>query len=1566
MARRVNTKFLVIFSVIVLGGVASAFIVAGPLKTMIRGDRTKKLIESGDAAMKAAEEAESAQVKREKLDGAVRDYEQAVVADGRNPELLVKLGDAYTKLTQYDVHTYIGKSRAQWGRALELDPTHLPALRRLQDSYYAEAKIGYAEARFFTLLREKAEAIRRLDPKDLRAQSLVYIAPLNQWLANIETPPDQIDIAVAELGQLIAKHPDAPEVPDMAFFLAGAKAKRGVELKRGGQERQGNDQLAQAVQVFQEALKQQPANAELNYRFYELLKYVRSNDLERDNTQRYTETMRAALDRARELVKPEDAATFVKVYLAAHYVAIDQRNPKKAEQILLDLYNARPTDQRVRLALAKLWRFDRAKQDEAVRLLREPMVDGGWEGVEAKLKLDLEVQSLTELATMLIERYGQAKEAEKAEAMAEITATYDRIFSKVRERSYVLKLRGRIELLKGGPDANVRAIQTFEKAQAQYAVEWNGKEDLELTYLLARAYFNSRQTGQAKMQLLKHRQRQPDFPPVRMMLAQVLIAEGDVAAAREDVDYLEKHAPDDADVIRLKLAVLDPAKEQAKVPGYFQKLPEQTRPQQLSKAMVATLAPVSNPDEALRLYKQVLAADAGDFDALQGAKEVLLKQGKKDEAVSLLKAGEAAAKPDVAQKISLVLQQIQGASADEIVAASEKLIREQFKDKPFELALKLYDFNLIRQDRARAFGHLQEAERLKPDDGKVADLMFQHYLGERQWDKAAWYVDQSLAPKNWDQANGLIYRFRLAMVKGDLPQATAHARELTTRLKEFARSWVFLGQALQASKQYQDAISTYSVALDKQSENPEAIAGTIACYLALNRASEAGQYIERGRRAHPNNPYFREQWKQYQMQFGDPAAVIKPLLDERDANPKDPNRWLAVGQAQYAAARKGGKDAAKHGADAKATLTEAVKQWPGERLGWALLVDLATFNKDAAGAEALLKDMAARPEFKDSAEPAMMLADHYLRQNNTQQAEAVMKQTVDRHKANVDVRRRLAAYYTQSKRYDEALKLLDPASPDKLVRQQIVEIHMLSGNFGQAENLLRGLLSATPDDPQLHALLGVVLSQQNKPEQAVEALSAALKLDATNAAALFSRGQMRLRGKTPQLDEAIQDLTALVSAHPRHVEGRVLLADALRQRGRAEESTRELTVALEQAPQRRDVRVALIAAFANPKAPSWGEAERLITQAKALEPKDAVWPRMQANLHSSRGQHDRAVEEIRAAMALDRQNGELVRDYFNILEAGKFHPQLLVETNNLIASDKQIAEKGWWVYVKRAVAQRYSDRKAEAVADFVKAMEIAQADKDASQDVLIAIIDKIKETLGPEAAIDRVLALVRTSKGAGATRWKVVLAYLYFQNKDVATASSMIEEARREAGQMDPRGQVTMLNVAGTIYMLSNQYDRARGVYEELLAKQADDVGALNNLACVMAEHVKPPNLPKALELAQRAYDAMAKRDVMDANVLDTLGWVNVLAGGPNLDRGIEHLTNSIKVGEIPEAHYHLGEAYMRKNFPDGAVRSFKRAAEMLAERKAAGPIDEGLQQKVDEALARVNKALSEPRAGTP
>jgi tetratricopeptide (TPR) repeat protein len=267
------------------------------------------------------------------------------------------------------------------------------------------------------------------------------------------------------------------------------------------------------------------------------------------------------------------------------------------------------------------------------------------------------------------------------------------------------------------------------------------------------------------------------------------------------------------------------------------------------------------------------------------------------------------------------------------------------------------------------------------------------------------------------------------------------------------------------------------------------------------------------------------------------------------------------------------------------------------------------------------------------------------------------------------------------------------------------------------------------------------------------------------------------------------------------------------------------------------------------------------------------------------------------------------------------------------------------------------------MADFMKSMEIVLADKDASQDVMISIIEKIRETLGNESAITRVLQMVETP-GPGATRWKVVLAYLYLQAGDNPQALTTIKEAMQDLDKLDERNQLTAFNIAGNVYMTLGKYAEARDAYEKLLAKDPDDLGALNNVACILAEHVATPDIPKALEYSQRALKTMSQHNRTDAGVLDTVGWMNVLAGGKHLDDGIDYLNSSLKAGELAEAHYHLGEAYLLKKLPANAKSSLNRANEMLQEKAdKKQQVDEALKKRIDDALARAEKALTEPRA---
>ena len=127
---------------------------------------------------------------------------------------------------------------------------------------------------------------------------------------------------------------------------------------------------------------------------------------------------------------------------------------------------------------------------------------------------------------------------------------------------------------------------------------------------------------------------------------------------------------------------------------------------------------------------------------------------------------------------------------------------------------------------------------------------------------------------------------------------------------------------------------------------------------------------------------------------------------------------------------------------------------------------------------------------------------------------------------------------------------------------------------------------------------------------------------------------------------------------------------------------------------------------------------------------------------------------------------------------------------------------------------------------------------------------------------------------------------------------------------------------------------------------------ALNNMACLLAEIVQPPRPQEGLQYSQHAYDLMQKGGRRDALVLDTHGWLLTLSN--RVDEGIEVLRNANEIKSIPDAHYHLGEAYLRKSFAPEAQREFETAMDLIKKyEQDKTPVDQSLKGKVEGAMAR-------------
>src|SRR5687768_14837785 len=127
MAKRVNTRFLLLLTVmVVLGGMglmAARFV----LPRLWRHDPQQLAREAAELE------------KAGRPDEAIVRHQAAVRAATRDPALRVSLGDLYNRHVNRDPQN-LAKARDAWAGALSLDPANRDALHRLLDAAWAMAQ----------------------------------------------------------------------------------------------------------------------------------------------------------------------------------------------------------------------------------------------------------------------------------------------------------------------------------------------------------------------------------------------------------------------------------------------------------------------------------------------------------------------------------------------------------------------------------------------------------------------------------------------------------------------------------------------------------------------------------------------------------------------------------------------------------------------------------------------------------------------------------------------------------------------------------------------------------------------------------------------------------------------------------------------------------------------------------------------------------------------------------------------------------------------------------------------------------------------------------------------------------------------------------------------------------------------------------------------------------------------------------------------------------------------------------------------------------------------------------
>jgi tetratricopeptide (TPR) repeat protein len=537
------------------------------------------------------------------------------------------------------------------------------------------------------------------------------------------------------------------------------------------------------------------------------------------------------------------------------------------------------------------------------------------------------------------------------------------------------------------------------------------------------------------------------------------------------------------------------------------------------------------------------------------------------------------------------------------------------------------------------------------------------------------------------------------------------------------------------------------------------------------------------------------------------------------------------------------------------------------------------------------------------------------------------------------------------------LKALEGAGNDHRVVRLQVDILNAQGRLDDAAAVIDKVLAESPDALPFLQFASIVHMKQGKLDLAGQRLDQALKLAPDDPITHHYVGQLELSRPQPDFSKAIPHFAKGASnSSALAMESGFALAECHRQLGSYQAQVAALEDVLRKHPNSARAKLTLADAYLALSPPRNTDAMALVRDLKtSLKGPDAAEAlAREARILLAEGKTAEAVASISAAQAARPDDLRLTRQALEtLLEARRF-ADVDQRVAELVAKDKNL----WWAYEARAVSKRQQNDREAAIKDF----EAALAAADAAQNVPAAqdIILKMGDVIGFNEAINRIQARAEKED-----RWKLVLARLQQLGGDNASAIRTMEDVLTRADQLAPATRAEALRFAGTAYLVAKDSEKATQAYTRLLEVSDRDTTALNNLAYLLTESVSPPRPQEALKYSQRAYDLAMQQGMRDPLVLDTHGWI--LASAGKVDEGIDVLRRSIEIRATPDAHYHLGESYLRKQFAQEGKRELEKALELINRAKQEKqPVDAVLEQRIVEAIARASVMTSGQEPGRP
>lgn len=466
----------------------------------------------------------------------------------------------------------------------------------------------------------------------------------------------------------------------------------------------------------------------------------------------------------------------------------------------------------------------------------------------------------------------------------------------------------------------------------------------------------------------------------------------------------------------------------------------------------------------------------------------------------------------------------------------------------------------------------------------------------------------------------------------------------------------------------------------------------------------------------------------------------------------------------------------------------------------------------------------------------------------------------------------LAEYYIATRRSNEAISILEPMAADSRTaseaKQRLAKAYAVAGSNAKAHTLIDEILAQAPRDAQIQLLKGQLLLDEDRRDEALETIKAAVAAEPTSAAAQFTLGRVyAARGDFAGAEAAFREVLKL---NPSASAAQVELSRLQLSTGTITAALRSAEEAVKNQPRRLDARLALIRSLL--------AAKELTRAQQEIEALLTTRPEVAA-VHVQNG-----------VLAATRNNGAAARAAFD--EALRLDPGSIEALSGLLALDLNAKD---FTAAKNRIGKHLETGTVTPGLLLLAARTYASAsDMESAERVLRRAIDT-DPTLLPAYSM---------------------LGQIYLSQKKLDQAKQEFDKlAQRES---NPVGALTM---SGMIWQAQGNVPEARLRFERAVAHDSRAAVAANNLAWMYAESGE--RLEDALRFARGAADALPNAP----EVLDTLGWVYYKSDLPGL--AVAPLVRAVeRAPKNAEYRYHLGLAYIKSG---DAVRGRESLVRALA-----------------------------------